>query len=128
MDIHFIDLSEDLVPPEDVRIRDFKVEPYSDGRRLRVSLQVTPFQKPPSAEVVITNLMGERVAEINIIETAEINSEYTLHLRTPDRTGTFTAHVVVFYSQSIDEITEDKQIIAMPERTIVDETKIEFEM
>ncbi len=128
MDIHFIDLSEDRLPPDEVRIRDFKVEPYSDGRRVRVTLQLTPFQKRPSGEIVITNALGERVAEASIVETMEVTSEYTLHLRTPDRSGTFTARVIVFYSQPIEEITEGNQIIAMPERSVVDEAETEFEM
>ncbi|HBX70831.1 MAG TPA: hypothetical protein DEH25_15995 [Chloroflexi bacterium] len=126
MDIQFTDLSEIPVPPDEVRIRDLGVTPYSDGVRLRLSLELTPFLKPPSGEIFITDLLGNPVAAVNFIEAIDAKMQYTLHLRSADPHGEFTARVIIFYSASIDEITEGDQIIAMPEKKIVHEKVITF--
>ena len=128
MDIHFTDLSEVPLPPDEVRIRDLQVEPYPDGKRLRLSLELTPFQKPPSGEVFITDLLGNRVATASIIEAIDAKMQLTLHLRVPDAQGAFIARAIIFYSADIDEITEDDQIVAMPEKKIVDEMEVQFEI
>jgi hypothetical protein len=128
MDIQFTDLSEVPLPPDEVRIRDLGVEPYPDGKRLRVSLELTPFQKPPSGEVFITDLLDNQVATASIIEAIDAKMQLTLHLRTPPTQGAFTARAVIFYSESIDEVTEGDQIVSMPQKKIVDEKEIQFEM
>jgi hypothetical protein len=128
MDIQFTDLSEVPLPPDEVRIRNLEVEPYPDGKRVRVSLELTPFQKPPSGEVFITDLLENEVATASIIEAVDAKMQLTLHLRTPDAQGTFTVRVLLFYSESIDEVTEDDQIVSMPQKQIVDEKETQFEM
>ena len=128
MDINFTDLSEVPLPPDEVRIRDFRVDPYPDGKRVRVYLELTPFQKHPSGELFITDLMGDQVATANIIETIDPKMELTMHLRIPDPQGEFTARVAIFYTDSLEDITEGDQIIAAPERRVVDEMEIQFEI
>ena len=128
MDINFTDLSEVPLPPKEVRIRDFYVQPYPDGKRVRVTLALTPFQKRPSGELLITDLLGNRVASANIIETIDPQMELTMHLRTPDPQGEFTARALIFYTDSIEDITEGEQIVAHPERQIVDEMEVQFSM
>ncbi|MFC1997666.1 hypothetical protein ACFLXI_08705 [Chloroflexota bacterium] len=126
MDINFTDLSEVPLPPKEVRIREFGVEPYPDGKRLRLTLELTPFLKPPSSEILITDLLGNQVASANIIETIDPKMQLTMHLRIPDPRGTFTARVLIFYTESLEDITEDDQIIAPPARQIVDEMETSF--
>jgi hypothetical protein len=128
MDINFTDLSEVPLPPGEVRIRDFRVEPYPDGKRVRVYLELTPFQVRPSGELFITDPLGNRVAVANIIETIDAKMELTMHLRTPDPQGTFTAWVIIFYTDSLDDITEGDQIVAAPERRVVDEQEVQFKV
>jgi hypothetical protein len=126
MDIHFTDLSEVPLPPGEVRIRTLAVEPYPDGKRLRLSLELTPFQKPPSGEVFVTDMFGNQVAAASIIEAIEATMQLTLHLRTPDPQGEYTARLIIFYSDEIDTVTEGDQIVAMPARKIVDEKQVTF--
>jgi hypothetical protein len=128
MDIQFTDLSEVPLPPDEVRIRDLSVKPYPDGKRLRLFLELTPFQKPPSGEIFITDTLGNQVASVSIIEAIDARMELTLHLKTPDPQGAFSAHVIIFYSAGIDEVTEGDQIVAMPEKKIVDEMELQFEI
>ena len=128
MDINFTDLSEVPLPPNEVRLRDFRVEPYPDGKRVRVYLELTPFQKRPSGELIITDLLGRQVATANIIETIDPKMELTMHLRGPDPQREFTARVLIFYTDSLEDITEGDQIVAAPERRVVDEMEIQFEI
>ena len=126
MDINFTDLSEVPLPPNEVRIRDFRVEPYPDGKRVRVYLELTPFQKRPSGELFITDLLGNQVATANIIETIDAKMELTMFLRTPDPQGEFTARVTIFYTDSLEDVTEGDQIVAAPGRQVVDEKEVTF--
>ena len=128
MDINFSDLSEVPLPPKEVRIREFGVEPYPDGRRLRITLALTPFLKPPSSEIFVADLLGNQVATANIIEIIEPQIALTMHLRTPDLQGQFVARVLLFYTESIEDIIEGDQIIALPARQIVDEKETQFTM
>ena len=128
MDIHFTDLSEVPLPPKEIRIRDFGVEPYPDGKRLRLTLELTPFQKPPSSEIFVTDQFGDLVATANIIEIIDPKMQLTMHLRRPDPQGAFVARAIIFYTQDLDAVTEGDQIIAPPARQIVDEMEVHFEI
>ena len=58
MDIFFRDPSEIPLPPDEVRIRVLHADPYPDGQRVRIHLEVDPFQRRPNADVRITNAPG----------------------------------------------------------------------
>ena len=119
MDIHFTDLSEVPLPPKEVRIRDFMVDPYPDGKRVRLTLELTPFQKPPSCEIFVADLMGNQVATANIIELIDPKMQLTMHLRIQEPQGTFTAIALIFYTESLEDITEGDQITGLPDRKSV---------
>ena len=42
MDIFFQDPTDIPLPPEEVRIRELTAEPWPDGRRVRVYVELTP--------------------------------------------------------------------------------------
>jgi hypothetical protein len=126
MDIHFTDLSEVPLPPKEVRIRDFMVDPYPDGKRVRLTLELTPFQKPPSCEIFVADLMGNQVATANIIELIDPKMQLTMHLRIQEPQGTFTAIALIFYTESLEDITEGDQITGIPQRQIVDKKEFTF--
>ncbi len=128
MDIFFADSDDVPLPPEEVRIREFKADPWPDGRRIKVYLEVTPFQKRPSGEVFITDQSGKPVASANIIETIDPKMEVNLHLRSAETSGNFTASVVLFYLTDIEEDQEEGAPIGPPERMIVDEAQTTFEI
>ena len=41
---------EGALPPEAVRILDLSAQPQTDGRRVRVRVSITPFEKDPSLQ------------------------------------------------------------------------------
>lgn len=99
MDIlFFADPSEVPLPPEEVRIRELRADPYPDGRRVRVYLEVDPFQRRPSAELAIVDSQDKVVASANIIESMTRKMEMTLHLRNASP-GDFTLQATLLYSQ-----------------------------
>ena len=67
--------------PEETKILDLKARSRSDGRRVLVNLEVTPFQKRPSLEVKLQNANGEEVASTSILEILSWKLEFTMHIR-----------------------------------------------
>lgn len=103
MDIFFQDPSQVPLPPEEVRIRAFRAEPWPDGRRVLVRLELTPFQKRPSGKILILDDQGEEVANISIIETIDPKMEFTIHLRSPKPGCQYTASSTLFYTEIEDQ-------------------------
>ena len=100
MEIFFQDPSDIPLPPDEVRIREFKARPWPDGRRVRVILQITPFQQKPNGEITINAEDGEEVASISIIETIDPSMELTIHLRQPETGGEYTASATLYYTET----------------------------
>jgi hypothetical protein len=68
--------------PEETKITSLKAEAYPDGsKRLRVNIEVTPFQKRPYIEVALNNAAGDEVASTSIVEPLSWKLEFTLHIR-----------------------------------------------
>jgi hypothetical protein len=125
MDIFFRDPNEIPLPPEEVRLKELKAEPWPDGKRVRVYLEVDPFQKRPSADLVILNANGDEVSSANILETMARKMELNMHLREDQPGGEYTLEAVLYY-QRLPEMKEDAPPEAPPEPLIVDRSKISF--
>jgi hypothetical protein len=67
--------------PEETSINSLSAQPYPDGRRLRVNIEITPFQKRPYIEVSLNNSNGDEVASTNIVEPMSWKLEFTMHIR-----------------------------------------------
>jgi len=67
--------------PEETEITALTVEPYPDGRRLHVNIEMSPFQQRPHIDILITNGDGDEVASANVVEPMTFKIEFTLHLR-----------------------------------------------
>jgi len=128
MDIFFHDPDDIPLPPNQVRIRQFAVQPYPDSRRVRVYLEVTPFQKKPSAEIVLLNATGQEMGSISIIETIDPRMEMTMHLRGIPENGTYTAEADLFYQDLPEETNGIAAEYPMPERVLVDHASTSFEI
>ncbi|HNB52841.1 MAG TPA: hypothetical protein PK530_12910 [Anaerolineales bacterium] len=133
MDIFFQDPDDIPLPPNEVRIRKFALQPYPDGRRVRVYLEITPFQKKPSAEIYLLNPAGQPAGNVSIIETIDPRLEMTLHLRGALTSGTYTARADLFY-QDLPEDTADivenglAENYQMPAQMMVDHAEATFEV
>jgi hypothetical protein len=67
--------------PEETKIITLSAQPYPDGYRLRVNIEVTPFQKRPYIEVTLYDSNGDEVASTNIVEPMSWKLEFTMHIR-----------------------------------------------
>lgn len=81
MDFFFPEDNLDRAAPEETHITSLSVEPYPDGRRLRVNIEMTPFQKRPHLDVTIMNGDGDEIASANVVEPMNWKIEFTMHLR-----------------------------------------------
>jgi hypothetical protein len=98
---------ENGVPPQEVRFVDLRVEPWPDGRRVRVFAEVNSFLENPDLEASITTPDGEEIAHASIIETAEEKIVFTMHLRALQVGGVYNLTARVLYSDLgvVDEKT-----------------------
>lgn len=87
MDINFVEPQNVPQPKDKVKITTLGARPYPDGWRVRVNIDVTPFQERPNLEVYLHTVEGVAVAQLSVIETMHKSMEFTIHIRnvmTPD--------------------------------------------
>ena len=128
MDIFFTDPNEIPLPPEEVRIVDFKIDPYPDGHRVRVFLEFTPFLKKPNGDLTIRNTAGEPVAAVSFVEVISNQFEMTLHLRSFDLDDHYSAYVTLFYTLEVEDGKHGDQILVKPVKQIVDHKQLDFSL
>ena len=125
MDIFFHDPSEIPLPPEEVRLRELRATPWQDGQRVKIYLEVDPFQKRPNAQVTITNTAGMEVARVSILETMTRKMEFNMHLREPQPGGEYTVETIIYY-QKLPTQEESLSEGLLPDPVIVDRRKVTF--
>ena len=132
MDIFFQDPTDIPLPPEEVRIRGLTAEPWPDGRRVRVNLELTPFQNRPNGEIDIRNDQGEEVSSVSFIETIDPKMQFTMHLRIQETQGKFTVTATIFYpiTDNAEKSSEDNSIqesLLLPDEImVVDRSSLKF--
>jgi hypothetical protein len=82
--------------PEETHITLLTAEPYPDGYRLRVNIEITPFQKRPHIEVELSDADGNEIASSSIIEPLSWKIEFTMHIRGELR-NPYTLEARLFY-------------------------------
>jgi hypothetical protein len=127
MDFFYNDPSEIRLPPDEVRIRDLQVQLLDGGRKVKIYLEVDPFQKRPSAELTITDPHGKPVSNVSIIESMLRKMELTMHLRGELASGPHTIEAILFYSRMVDP-AEGSQEPASIDRQVVDTSSRIFEI
>jgi hypothetical protein len=81
MDFFFPEDKLTRAVPEETRILSLSAEPYPDGYRLHVHMEVTPFQKRPYIEVTLNDSDGNEVGSTSIVEPLSWKLEFTMHIR-----------------------------------------------
>lgn len=126
MELFFADPNETPLPPEEVRIRALRGEPWSDGRRVKIYLEVDPTQKRPSAELTILDPLGKQVASVSILESMTRKMEVNMHLRGQIDSGVYTLRAMLFFAV-LPENHETSQTLDF-ERLVVDTCQVEFQV
>jgi hypothetical protein len=112
VEISFVSAEDVPVPPNEVRFRSVSVEPYPDGRRVKLTIALTPFLKPPNLEIALFDAAGRAVSGATIVENTEPRLSLTLHLRGACPPGAYQARLSADY----------------PEEGQVAETGVEFSL
>src|SRR5512141_3211215 len=81
MEFFFNDPNIERLPPEKTRLLDLRADPNPDGKRIHVTLELTPFLKRPYLELVLANPAGLAISSVSIIEPNGWKLELTMHLR-----------------------------------------------
>ena len=129
MDIFFADPSEVPLPPNEVRIRELNVDPWPDGKRLRVYLEVDPFQRRPNADLTLLDQDGQELSSVSIIESMTRKMELVMHLRSA-ASGSCTLQASLYYA-TLPESTEpggDPHPEPKLDRQVVDTRQVSFEL
>jgi hypothetical protein len=108
-EIFFVDPSEPPVPPNEVRIQSVDMIPLNDGRRVRVRVELSPFEQSPNLELEVYNQAGEKVADFSAIGVIENKMEFTLHLRNRVLCGKYSAKIKIFYSNIAEFLGRENQ-------------------
>ena len=99
MDLHLVGEEEAPVPPEEVRFRWARVEPYPDRQRVRIEFELTPFLSRPDIEIEVQGPDETIVASASIIENVDTRVGLTLHLRGEVKPGTYQSILRLSYRE-----------------------------
>jgi hypothetical protein len=127
MDLFFQDPDVIPLPPEEVQIRDLSAKPYPDGKRVRVRVEIDPFQKRPSLEVMIQNAYGETVSQVRVIETMTRLLEMTMHLREGQLGEDYSLQCLLYYQETPSPDTSEGEI-EYPPAHVVDQRQVSFKL
>lgn len=114
MDFFFVDPDLKRFPPEETRLLDLHAEPYPDGHRVRIGLELTPFEKRPYVEITLTDSFGAPSGSASIVEPVGWKLELTLHIRKLTNTaGTYTLAAILSYPD-LGEIDRREITVEVP--------------
>ena len=97
MEFFFPEDNLERTSPEDTEITSLTAEPYEDGRRVHVNIDMTFFEKRPHLEVDITDAEGQEVSTASFVEPMNFKLEFTMHLRTKPAPGPLHLTARLFY-------------------------------
>jgi hypothetical protein len=122
MSIFFQDPNEVRFPPSEVRLKEVRVSPLAEGGRVKINILLTPFQKRPNIDVVITNAAGKEVAHTSILEIMQNMLDITMHPPALEPDNFYMVETIVYY-QELPLPSEQQNEIQLPEPMIVDRQK-----
>jgi hypothetical protein len=97
MEIVFHDPGEMSLPPNETRIRSLSAEPWPDGRRVDVTVEITPFQQRPNLHIGIYDVHGQEIASVGAMQIHQKQVAFTLHLRQSDTRGRYKVSACLVY-------------------------------
>jgi hypothetical protein len=99
-------------PPEKTRIKSIKVKPYEDGKRILVSLELTPFTVRPLIELKIMDSEGNICGDAVIVEPPFWKQELTMHVKDTATKGIyFHLEVSLIYANLPNHAKKRKKFI-----------------
>lgn len=97
LDLNLVEPDEIPLPPEKVRMREILATPLADGRRVRISVRMTPFLERPTLGLAILAPGGEILSETTVVEVDQATLELTMHLRAEPQEGRYAVRGELSY-------------------------------
>jgi hypothetical protein len=109
MNVDFFESGAAPQPRDKIRIERLEAQPYADGWRVKITIEVTPFQERPSLEIRVRSRENQPVAQLSVIETMHRHMEFTVHIRgVSSPVGDYTAEVDLYYDNP--ESPQDRRV------------------
>ena len=83
MEFFLYDQNVKRLPPADTRFLEMDAEVSPDGKRVRVTIVMTPSQQRPYLELTLIDSAGNIAATTSVIEPVDWKLELNLHVRVP---------------------------------------------
>jgi hypothetical protein len=113
--VHSFIPDEDAALPADVRVLSLKAVPLSEPQKIRVTIQLTPFQQPPDLAFLIMDQNKVEVSTVSMIETVLEEINFVMHIRKSLTAlpGSYKLAVEVLYRDlgTVDQNSVDFEII-----------------
>ena len=113
MDFFFPEDQLQRMTPEETHITSLTVQPYPDGYRLHVNIEMTPFQKRPHLEVILKDADGDEVASTTIVEPMSWKIEFTMHIR-GELKNPYSVEASLFYPDGPNSEAQTVQFAVEP--------------
>lgn len=97
MDFFFPEDGLNRTTPEETHITSLSAEPYPDGYRLHVFIEMTAFQTRPHLDVKLTDSEGAEVASTTVVEPLNFKIGFTMHIRDEELKNPYTLEATLFY-------------------------------
>ena len=97
--LHAFHPQDDAAEPKDVKIIALNAEPMPEIQKVRVTIQLTPFQSLPDLYFSIQDEQAAEVASVNMIETVLDQLNFVMHIRKNKESipGSYTLSCQVIY-------------------------------
>ena len=99
MEFFFPDDNLERTSPEETEIISLTAEPYQDGRRVHVNIEMSPFEKRPNLEAILTDSRGQILSTASFVEPMAWKLEFTMHIRTQPVDGPLDLEAKLFYPE-----------------------------
>jgi hypothetical protein len=102
LDIFFQESSGVPLPPDEIRIREFSIKDWLDKDRLKVHIEIDPFQQRPNLDVQILSLdKQQEFASTSIIGVMTQITEITIHFRGSHPPSEYVLRTILYYTPNL---------------------------
>jgi hypothetical protein len=96
---------------QEIEILTLEASPYPDGRRVKVTFQLSPFTQGPNALISLVDRDGKLIASVNIVNIFVPENEITLHVAERDAlAGTYKVKLDLFHIIEEEIEGEDQHV------------------
>ncbi len=111
-EIFFFDDGPAPLPKKDVHIDHVKAHPYPDGKRVQVTITLSPFLEKPNLAIRINDHNNEVIVTAEVLEPISVTTEITLHIKPSSPQLSHSLIVDLYYEE--DEPQDTKSVDFYP--------------